>query len=61
MELYDYEKICKDVENGIKHEVLNTETGEKGIVHLCNHGYFNVGIAGGEEVWPIDKCKDAEH
>lgn len=60
MELYEYEKICKDLESGIKHFVLNTETKETGEVHMGRHGYFNVKVGQGEEVWPIDKCKEIE-
>ncbi len=60
MDVYTYEKICKDIEAGKKHMVLNTEHNETGVVHMCSHGYFNVMVGDGEEVWPIAECKEVD-
>ncbi len=58
MEMYVYEKIREDLKAGTKHRVLNLETNVTGEVEMCRHGYFNVKVGGGEEVWPSEKCQD---
>lgn len=60
MDVYTYEKICKDIEAGKKHMVLNVKKNETGVVDMCSHGYFNVTVGGGEEVWPIADCKEVD-
>lgn len=57
---YMYDKICEDVNAGIDHMILNVEKNETGIVHMCNHGYFNVRIGHGEEVWPVESCEEVD-
>ena len=60
MDTYTYEKIVKDVESGVEHMVLNIERNVVGKVDMCRHGYFNVKVEGGEEVWPMAKCKEID-
>ncbi|MDG5468729.1 hypothetical protein P9J64_10420 [Deltaproteobacteria bacterium IMCC39524] len=60
MDTYKYEKIVKDVESGVEHMVLNIERNVVGKVDMCRHGYFNVKVEGGEEVWPMAKCKEID-
>jgi hypothetical protein len=60
MDVYTYERICKDVKSGIKHMVLNTETNMSGVVDLGQHGFFNVKVGDGEEVWPLEKCAEVD-
>ncbi len=60
MDIYTYEKICKDLESGGKHTVVNEDTKILGEVHMCNHGYFNVKVGHGEEVWASEKCREIE-
>lgn len=60
MKGYLYDKICEDVKEGINHMVLNVDKNETGIVHMCNHGYFNVQVGHGEEVWPVDSCEEVD-
>lgn len=56
MNVYTYEEICKDIAAGGKHTVANEDTKLMGEVTMCNHGYFNVHIGHGEEVWNSEKC-----
>ena len=58
MDTYAYENICKDLETGGKHTVVNEDTKMLGEVRLCNHGYFNVHVDQGEEVWASAKCRE---
>jgi len=58
MDTYTYEKIAEDLKSGIKHNVVNEETHVMGEVRLCNHGYFNVHIGNGEEIWASNKCRE---
>lgn len=60
MNIYMYDKISEDVKSGISHMVLNVEKNETGIVHMCNHGYFNVQVGHGEEVWPVENCEEID-
>ncbi|MDH3999362.1 MAG: hypothetical protein OET90_11055 [Desulfuromonadales bacterium] len=56
MNVYSYEKICADLQAGQKHTVANEESKVMGEVTMCNHGYFNVHIGPGEEVWDSAAC-----
>ena len=58
MDLYTYEKLCQDVASGGTHKVVNEDTKIIGEVQLCNHGFFNVHVGHGQEVWPSDKCRE---
>ena len=58
MDTYTYEKICEDINAGGTHKVANEETHMLGEITMCNHGYFNVHVGHGEEVWPSGKCHE---
>ena len=58
MNTYSYESLCKDLEAGGKHEVVNEDTKVIGDVQMCNHGFFNVHVGHGEEVWASEKCRE---
>lgn len=58
MNTYSYESLCMDLEAGGKHEVVNEDTKVIGEVQMCNHGYFNVHVSHGEEVWASEKCRE---
>lgn len=57
MDTWTYEHICETVKTGKRPMVMNLDTKEKGEVYLCNHGFFNVHVGEGSEVWPHEKCK----
>jgi len=57
---YMYDEICRDVKEGKDRMVLNVDKNESGLVHMCSHGFFNVQVRHGEEVWPIDKCEEID-
>ncbi len=40
--------------------VLNTKRNVVGKVDMCRHGYFNVKVEGGEEVWAMADCKEID-
>ena len=60
MDLYTYEHICADLQRGGTHKVVNEDTHIIGEVRMCNHGYFNVHVGHGEEVWSSDKCREID-
>ena len=58
MNTYKYEVLCKDLESGGSHKVVNEDSKLIGEVKMCNHGYFNVHLGHGEEVWAAEKCRE---
>jgi len=57
MDTYTYEHICETVKDGKRPMVMNLDTREKGEVYMCGHGFFNVHVGEGSEVWPHEKCE----
>ncbi len=60
MKMYTYEKICEEVESGVKHMVLNIKRNEFGVVDRCLHGYFNVKVGDCEDFWAMGDCKEVD-
>ena len=58
MNIYTYEKICQEMKAGGTRKVANEDTKVMGEITLCNHGYFNVHVGHGEEVWHSEKCRE---
>ena len=57
MNTFTYEKVCEKLETGEKPRVTNTENHETGEVYMCQHGFFNVHVGHGSEVWRSDQCE----
>lgn len=60
MDVYTYEEISKDIQSGVEHMVLNVKLNVVGKVDMCRHGYFNVKVGNGEEVWAMADCKEVD-
>jgi hypothetical protein len=57
MDTYSYELLVKEPESGATIKVVNEDTNVIGDVKIFNHGYFNVHVGHGEEVWASEKCR----
>jgi len=60
MDTYTYENVCKSLDAGDKPRVMNTENHETGEVYMCHHGFFNVHVELGSEVWKSEVCEPAD-
>jgi len=60
MDIYTYEHVCKGLDSGKKPKVMNTDTETSGEVYMCDHGYFNVHVGHGSEVWASEICEKLE-
>jgi hypothetical protein len=59
MESKEFEKFCREMEQGAEKYVENLGSHEKGKVLFCSGNRLEVDVNGKRETWASDSCKEA--
>ncbi len=55
----DYQNICELASDGKDKMLENQKSHQVGKILSCNHGYFNVKVGQGWQVWSREICEEA--